>query len=147
METLVVVVVVVVVVLLAALVAGLVLLRVAPRTRLAGALAHRERPTYVGRLEPAGALVYVQQGASLRLLLPAHQDDHGEFGWGYEGLGPRRLAVALLTDLYGVFPPRGVAPRFAEEVLKPLSPTDFVLEAADIDRWMDQDRQRTAAMR
>ena len=137
----------VVVVLLAALVAGLVLLRVAPRSRLAGALAHRDRPTYIGRLEPQGALVYVQDGDALRLLQPAHQGDHGEFGWGYEGLGPRRLAVAVLTDLYGVFPPRGVAPRFAEEVLRPLSPTDFVLEAAEIDRWVDQDRQRTAALR
>ncbi len=138
---------VVVAVLLAAVVAGLAAVRLVPRTRLAGALGHRERPTYVGRLEPRGAVVYVQTGRTWRELHPAHQGDRGEFGWGYEGLGPRRLAIAILTDLYGVFPPRGVAPRFAEEVLRPLTPTDFELRAQEIDRWMDQDRQRTAALR
>ncbi len=138
---------VVVAVLVAAAVAGLAAVRLAPRTGLAGALARRARPTYVGRLEPRGAIVYVQEGDAVRELRPAHQGDRGEFGWGYGGIGPRRLAIAVLTDLYGVFPPRGVAPRFADEVLRPLSPTDFELPAADIDRWVDQDRQRAAALR
>ncbi len=137
----------VVAVLLVAAIAGLVAVRLVPRTGLASALAHRRRPSYHGRLEPRGAIVYVQEGDASRELRPAHQGDRGEFGWGYEGLGPRRLAIAILTDLYGVFPPRGVAPRFADEVLRPLSPTDFELPAADIDRWVDQDRQRAAALR
>jgi len=140
-------VVVVVAVLVVALLVGLAAMRIVPRTRLGTALAHRARPSYVGHLEPRGAIVYVRHGDAVHELQPAHQGDRGEFGWGYEGLGPRRLAVAILTDLYGVFPPRGVAPRFADEVLRPLSPTDFELDAGTIDRWMDQDRQRAAALR
>ncbi len=138
---------VVVAVLVVAALAGLAAVRYVPRTRLARTRSQRPRPTYVGRLEPRGAVVYVQAGAGLGDLRPGHQGDHGEFGWGYEGLGPRRLAIAVLTDLYGVFPPRGVAPRFADEVLRPLSPTEFELRAAEIDVWVDQDRQRTAALR
>jgi hypothetical protein len=138
---------VVVAVIVVAALAGLAAVRFVGRRRLAGGRGHRPNPTYVGRLEPRGAVVYVQQADGLRELRPAHEGDRGEFGWGYEGLGPRRLAIAVLTDLYGVFPPRGVAPRFADEVLRPLSPTEFELRAAEIDVWVDQDRQRTAALR
>lgn len=53
---------------------------------------------YVGRREPIGAFVYVDEKGALYPL--KHVERHSQTGcdWGYEGNGPADLALSILTD-------------------------------------------------
>ncbi|HWF52560.1 MAG TPA: DUF6166 domain-containing protein [Solirubrobacteraceae bacterium] len=59
----------------------------------------------------------------------------GEFEWGYEGAGPRRLAVAILNDFLRQNVELAVSNAFVRDVVAHL-PSEFELTGAEIAAWM-----------
>jgi hypothetical protein len=58
-----------------------------------------------------------------------------EFEWGYEGAGPRRLAVAILNDFLGRNVELTVSNDFLRDVVAHL-PNEFELTGAEIASWL-----------
>jgi hypothetical protein len=58
-----------------------------------------------------------------------------EFEWGYEGAGPRRLAVAILNDFLHHKAELAVANAFLRDVVAHL-PSEFELTGAEIAEWL-----------
>jgi hypothetical protein len=58
-----------------------------------------------------------------------------EFEWGYEGAGPRRLAVAILNDFLGRNVELAVSNDFLRDVVAHL-PNEFELTGAEIAAWL-----------
>jgi hypothetical protein len=59
----------------------------------------------------------------------------GEFEWGYEGAGPRRLAQAVLNDFFGFRVDVLMSNAFLREVIAHL-PSEFELTGAEIAGWV-----------
>ena len=59
----------------------------------------------------------------------------GEFEWGYEGAGPRRLAQAILNDFFGHWMDLLMSNAFLREVIAHL-PSEFELTGAEIAGWV-----------
>jgi hypothetical protein len=58
-----------------------------------------------------------------------------EFEWGYEGAGPRRLAVAILDDFLRGKVDLAVSAAFLRDVVAHL-PGEFELTGAEIAEWL-----------
>jgi hypothetical protein len=58
-----------------------------------------------------------------------------EFEWGYEGAGPRRLAVAILNDFLRRKVELSVSNDFLRDVVAHL-PSEFELTGAEIAEWL-----------
>jgi hypothetical protein len=61
----------------------------------------------------------------------------GEFEWGYEGAGPRRLAQAILDDFLGFPVDPVVASAFLRDVVAGL-PGEFELTGQEVASWIDE---------
>jgi hypothetical protein len=59
----------------------------------------------------------------------------GEFEWGYEGAGPRRLAQAVLNDFFGSPMELLMSNAFMREIIAHL-PSEFELTGAEIAGWV-----------
>jgi len=59
----------------------------------------------------------------------------GEFEWGYEGSGPRRLALAILNDFLRRNIELTVSNAFLRDVVAHL-PSEFELTGAEIAGWL-----------
>ncbi len=82
-------------------------------------------------------VVGVREGDSSRTLVK-HPDAHAlpdEFEWGYEGVGPKVLAEAILADRLGFNPDPPVTERFAREVVTQLD-SEFELAGVEVDEWI-----------
>jgi hypothetical protein len=66
-----------------------------------------------------------------------------DFEWGYEGAGPRRLAVAILNDFLGRKVELAVSNHFLRDVVAHL-PSEFELTGAEIAAWLS-DRSPAAS--
>jgi hypothetical protein len=77
--------------------------------------------------------------------LELHDDRlvHDEFEWGYEGAGPRRLAVAILNDFLGRKVELAVSNAFLRDVVAHL-PSEFELTGAEIAEWLSARSTATA---
>jgi hypothetical protein len=58
-----------------------------------------------------------------------------EFEWGYEGSGPRRLAVAILNDFLRSKVDLALSNAFLRDVVAHL-PSEFELTGAEIAAWL-----------
>ena len=58
-----------------------------------------------------------------------------EFEWGYEGSGPRRLALAILNDFLGRKVELALSNAFLRDVVAHL-PGEFELTGAEIAEWL-----------
>jgi hypothetical protein len=102
--------------------------------RCSGSFGARGAPTVVG----------VREGSRSRTL-----EKHPEarlpdaFDWGYEGVGPKVLAQAILADRLGVSPDPPITAAFAREVVAHLD-GDFELRGSHVDEWVSH---RLAATR
>ncbi len=94
------------------------------------------RPTYVARLEPRGAVVYVLRDRGVERLADRGPFAAGDFGWGYAGEGTLDLAHSLLWDVLGHAPGARVAGSFGGEVLERLPVAGFVLTGDEVARWL-----------
>lgn len=67
-------------------------------------------------------------------------DRHGDFAWGYDGTGPSRVAIALLTDALTLGDPKesgiGIT-SIKDDPVMPLLREDFVLDFLEeaCDEW------------
>jgi hypothetical protein len=61
----------------------------------------------------------------------------GEFEWGYEGAGPRRLAQAILEDFLGIHVDPVVANAFLRDVVAGLPP-EFELTGEQVASWIEE---------
>ena len=59
----------------------------------------------------------------------------GEFEWGYEGSGPRRLALAILNDFLRRKVELTLSNAFLRDVVAHL-PSEFELTGAEIAEWL-----------
>ena len=87
---------------------------------------------YEGKRDATGCIVTVDG----RPLDPRHdlkQFAQG-FEWGYDGDGPRQLALALLADRIGVEPALSRYKLFLETVVSGLDEAGWRLTGEDIDR-------------
>lgn len=66
-----------------------------------------------------------------------------EFEWGYEGAGPRRLAVAILNDFLGRNVELTVSNDFLRDVVAHLR-NEFELTGAEIASWLSNRSQATS---
>jgi hypothetical protein len=81
-------------------------------------------------------VVGVSRGAERRNLeLDDDRLTDAEFEWGYEGAGPRRLAVAILNDFLGRKVDLVLSSAFLRDVVANL-PSEFELTGAEIAEWL-----------
>ncbi len=58
------------------------------------------------------------------------------FDWGYMGSGPLQLAFAILYEIKGEEFAKVYKTEFAKDVIKNLSPKNWILESSDIIPWI-----------
>jgi hypothetical protein len=75
-----------------------------------------------------------RNGQRSNLVLDDDRILDGEFEWGYEGAGPRRLAQAVLNDFFGRKVDLIMTNAFLRDVVAQL-PSEFELTGADIAAW------------
>lgn len=104
----------------------------------------RDDAVYIGLRGPQPAfghggptLIGVREGTGHRTLAkhPEAQTLPDEFEWGYEGVGPKVLAEAILADRLGFNPDLPVTMAFAREVVARLE-SEFELAGTEIDAWI-----------
>jgi hypothetical protein len=74
-------------------------------------------------------------GESRNLELDDDRVVDADFEWGYEGAGPRRLAVAILNDFLRRPVELTVSNAFLRDVVAHL-PSEFELTGAEIAEWL-----------
>jgi hypothetical protein len=94
----------------------------------------RARQPDYGHGGPLVVGVY-RDGESRNLELDDDRVVEGEFEWGYEGAGPRRLAVAILNDFLRRPVELSVSNDFLRDVVAQL-PGEFELTGAEIAEWL-----------
>jgi hypothetical protein len=85
-----------------------------------------------------------RDGQRSNLLLSNPYVVSGEFEWGYEGAGPRRLAQAILDDFLAFHVDPVVASAFLRDVVAGLGP-EFELTGEQVASWIDQRLVRSCA--
>ncbi|MBI3965356.1 MAG: hypothetical protein HY329_06945 [Chloroflexi bacterium] len=91
--------------------------------------------------------VFVQDGDGERrplpgVLPPGTWDRGSGFEWGYDGAGPRNLAVAILTDYLGCQPHHWIIDRFVRQVIAKLDVSKpWVITSTELAGWLTQRRR------
>lgn len=94
--------------------------------------------TYKGVRSPQGCAVTVD-GEPLDPRMDLGQSSDGGFEWGYEGAGPRRLALALLVDHCGDAQQAFESyPVFTETVIAEFKGDEWSMTSEQIQAAIDQ---------
>jgi hypothetical protein len=81
-----------------------------------------------------GTIYVVEPGSETRPLQTA--DLATEFGWGYEGGGPRETVAALLRDVLGEMPRFRLYQDYTDSVIAELPPEGWRLAEAEVRAWL-----------
>jgi len=88
----------------------------------------------VSGIRTAEGCIVTVDGAPLPLRLDLRQYAMG-FEWGYDGTGPKQLALAILSEHYGKDEPAVAdAPRLLRAVIEDLPAAGWTLTGEEIDR-------------